>query len=111
MKKTKTKPPKTPHKLQPFYLIERGLRDGVVLDAELPLGILHGGEELGQRQAVGGQLVLQHVVVLLPQHGRGEAPRDEALDRVHVRVVPAHPQDDGVAVAKPEQWLIDWLID
>ena len=85
------------------YLIKRCLRHGIVLDAELFLGVLHAGEELCQRQALGGQLVLQHVVVLLPQHGLGEALADEALDGVHVGVVAAHPQDDGVAIAKPEQ--------
>ena len=42
-------------------------------------------------------------MVLFPQHGLGEALADEALDGVHVRVLAAHPQDDGVAVAEPEQ--------
>ena len=91
-----------------LYLIKRSLGDRVVLNIELFLGVLHGGKELSQRQVLWGQLVLQHVVVLLVQHGLGEALGDEALDGVHVWVVATHPQVDGVAIAEPERARTEW---
>lgn len=61
------------------------------------------GEDASQRGERGGQLVLQHVAVLLLQRAAGQLLLDEADDGLQVGVGSRHPQDDGVAVTKPAQ--------
>lgn len=54
--------------------------------------------EGGQRR---GQLVLQHVPVLLLQGAARQLPLDELHHRLQLRIGSRHPQDDGVPVTKP----------
>lgn len=46
----------------------------------------------------GGQLVLQHVPVLLLQGAARQLPLDELHHRLQTRIGSCHPQDDGVPV-------------
>lgn len=88
------------------YLVQRGLCDGVVLDPQGLLVIGQGGEDVGQGGAGGGQLVLQHVPVLLLQRAAAQLALDELHHGLQVRVGSCHPQDDGVAVPEPEDHII-----
>lgn len=56
---------------------------------------------MGERGERGGQLVLQHVAVLLLQRAAAQLALDELHDGQQVRVGSRHPQDDGVPVPKP----------
>lgn len=84
-----------------MYLVQRGLRDGVVLDPERVLVLAEDGEDVGERGERGRQLVLQHVAVLLLQRAAAQLALDELHDGQQVRVGARHPQDDGVPVSKP----------
>lgn len=84
-------------------LVQGGLRDGVVLDAQRLLVAGQQGEDASQRGERGGQLVLQHVAVLLLQRAARQLPLNEADDGLQVGVRARHPQDDGVAITEPAQ--------
>lgn len=58
-------------------------------------------EDPGQGGEGGGQLVLQHVPMLLLQCASWELRLNELHHRLQLRVGSRHPQDDGVPVSKP----------
>lgn len=88
------------------YLVQRGLRDGVVFDSQRLLVVGQGGEDVCEGGARRRQLVLQDVAMLLLQRAAAQLALDELHDGLQVRVGPGHPQDDGVSVPKPEQHII-----
>ena len=79
-------------------MVQGGLGHGVVLYAEGLLVSGEEGEDACEGGESGGQLVLQHVAVLLLQSGARQLRLDEAHDGTQVRVGARHAQDDGVAV-------------
>ncbi len=58
-------------------------------------------EDAGEGCERRGQLVLQHVPVLLLQDAARQLPLDELHHRLQLRIGPRHPQDDGVPVTEP----------
>lgn len=84
------------------YLVQSCLGNGVVLDAEGLLVLREQGEDSCKRGEGGGQLVLQHVAVFLLQRAAGELPLNEFHHWSEVWIWSSHPQDDGVAIAKPD---------
>ena len=83
------------------HLVQRGLGHRVVLDAQQALVLGQDGEDVSEGGKGGGQLVLQHVPVLLLQDAARQLPLDELPDGRQVGVRPRHAQDAGVAVTKP----------
>lgn len=84
------------------YLVQSCLGNGVILDAERLLVLREQGEDAGEGSEGGGQLVLQHVAVLLLQRAAGQLPLNEPHHRSQVWVWARHPQDDGVAITESD---------
>lgn len=84
------------------YLVQSGLGNRVVLDVESLLVLREQGEDACKRGEGGGQLVLQHVAVLLLKRAAGQLPLNESHHRSEIWIWSGHPQDDGVAIAKPD---------
>lgn len=84
------------------YLVQSCLGNGVVLDAEGLLVLRQQGEDSCKRGEGGGQLVLQHVAVLLFQRAAGELPLNEIHHCSEIWIWSSHPQDDGVAITKSD---------
>ena len=84
------------------YLVQRCLGDGVVLDPQRVFVLGEDVEDVCERGERRGQLVLQHVAVLLLQRAAAQLALDELHHGQQVGVQPPHPQDDGVAVPKPD---------
>lgn len=62
------------------YLVQRGLRDRVLLDEQALLVGEEQPEDPGQ--GGGGDLELEHVVVPLPLHAAREVPLEELFDGI-----------------------------
>lgn len=90
------------------HLVQGGLRDGVVDDAQLLVIAGQHTEDTGQAAGVRGQLVLQHVVVMLLQHDAGKRVLHEGADgtRLQVGVTVCQTKDDGVSITKPERLYV-----
>lgn len=86
-------------------MVQSGLGDGVILNAEGLLVLGEQGEDTCKGGEGGGQLVLQHVAVLLLQRAAGELPLNELHHWPEIWIRSSHPQDDGVAIAKPDNSL------
>lgn len=92
------------------YLVQSCLGNGVVLDAEGLLVLREQGEDSCKRGEGGGQLVLQHVTVFLLQRAAGELLLNEFHHWSEVWIWAGHPQDDGVAITKPENAVLVSLL-
>lgn len=106
---SRSAPPACAPRRPPTRLVQRGLRDRVLLDEQAVLVRDQQPEDPGQ--GGGGDLELEHVVVPLPQHAAREAPPEELLHgaqvgkQVVLRRLDFHRDD--VAVSKPggrTQW-------
>lgn len=84
-------------------LVQRGLRDGVLLDEQAVLVGDEQPEDAGQ--GGGGDLELEHVVVALPLHAAWEVPLEKLFHRIQVgKQVFLWGSDlhrDNVAISKP----------
>lgn len=94
----------------PTYLVQGCLGNGVVLDAEGLLVLGEQGEDSCKRGEGGGQLVLQHVAVFLLQRAAGELPLNELHHWSEIRIWSSHPQDDGVAITKPDNGVFFFFL-
>ena len=72
------------------HLLERGLADRVILDVQLVLHLFDFAEDLRPRDARGGNVVVQQVLVQIFQLGTGKRRLDIIHQRSDVRLIVVH---------------------
>lgn len=88
--------------LRDSYLVQCGLGDGVVRNAQLLAVVGQNVKDVGQRAGLWWQLVLQHVLVPLLQFNTREGGPDVGVHRAGLPCRLWQAQDDGVTISKSE---------
>lgn len=86
------------------HLIQCGLGNRVVLYSEEVFVLGKDAEDVSEGTEGWGQLILQHVSVLLLQYTAWQLTLYKLHHGLQVRVWACYPQDDGVSITKPVQW-------